>query len=233
MDKPGLARKPGPVSILEQAFDRESSFCCGMMKQVIMIAGLMVVLSQPVTAQLLLVGRGTRSKAAVISALFNENDNKLTHIGIGFFEGNDLFIAHVTDEQGPGKSALVIESAASFFDRPDVQYRYMRVLPGFLQDEQLFKKILSEFISRKIVFDKEFVIGNGRDKLYCSEFCVEVINKLSDGKDPLWPKCLILEDGFIRKLVNRPVIHYFPTDIAQARDLFQTDFFRLPRAGRR
>ena len=164
-----------------------------------------------------MVCRGTRHKIGVIPAEFNLRDRHSTHVAIAVVEKGVLSIYHVTNDRGE-KSALTRESLSSFVAETDVlywsiwEYRSNPVVISKL------KKLLRTALSKKIVFDMDFESGN--DKLYCSEFCAEILQKLNPDQLTFQRSKKAL--NFIyRTALDKKILDYYPVDFFQNDSRFQ------------
>lgn len=167
-----------------------------------------------------LICRGTRQKVGLIAEKYNLKDTKSTHVGIGFFQGKNLIIYHVTNDH-EGSTDLEIESLTEFKSPQDLFYMSIWVCQSSMKEISQLKKILQEYSKHKVIFDTDFKAHN--QKLYCSEFCVEVLEKLNPKKFKFPLKRQTL-DFFSAKILGCEVLEYYPVDFFQSSIYFKKIF---------
>lgn len=159
---------------------------------------------------LYVVCRGTRSKSGLIANKFNLGDTNATHIGIGFVQNDELRIFNVTNDNGD-RYAFRDDSVRSFIGNSDVYY--MSIWKIKVTNRELDRAI--EFINiekrKNIRFDYNFVINNG-DSLYCSEFCVRVLEFVNNKKFSFEPTSRKIDYEIVEKVLGRKVLLYYPVD---------------------
>lgn len=170
-----------------------------------------------------LICRGTRQKVGLIAEKYNLKDKKITHVGIGYFEGKNLIIYHVTNDH-VGPSDLAIQSFSEFKSPHDLFYLSIWRCPSSAKEISALKKILQSYSKKKITFDTDFKAHN--QKLYCSEFCVEVLEKLNPKKFHYSIKKQTL-DFFSSKVLGCDVLAYYPVDFFQSNFYFKKVFEQI------
>jgi len=169
--------------------------------------------------------RGTTSKSGLAVQKFNLADAKITHVGIGFFDGKKLQIYNASDEKKYENNALVVDSLQSFITK-NTNYFSIWKCNNDLDEFQNAKTLLEAFTTRKITFDNEFFLGNG-NSYYCSEFCAEIIQIVNPIKYHFPPTETQL-DEFSSKYLSRKTLKYFPVDFFQNGNscykIFEHDF---------
>lgn len=165
-----------------------------------------------------LIGRGTTSKQNFITKL-NLNNKNLTHIGIGFFENESLVVYNVSSDRIIENSALLKESYSSFIS--DKEIFYLAIWKINLDKNKIID-IINDFNKEEIFFDKSFDINNNSNKLYCSEFVANVINKVTDN---------LFEPNQTNQINNKIIKniaknkYYYPVDFfLKKEDLFEMIF---------
>ncbi len=156
--------------------------------------------------------RGTKSKSGLAVQKFNFADSKITHVGIGFYDGRKLQIYNVSDEKKYENNALVVDSLQSFITK-NTNYFSIWKCNNDLDEFQNAKTLLEAFTNRKITFDNQFLLENG-GAYYCSEFCAEIIQKIDPIKYHFPPSETHL-DEFSSKYLGRKTLKYFPVDFFQ------------------
>lgn len=175
------------------------------------------------TDYIYLICRGTRQKVGLIAEKYNLKDSKSTHVGIGFVQGKNLIIYHVTNDSD-GPSDLVIQSLSGFKNPNDLFYLSIWMCPSSAKEISRLKKILQSYSKQKIVFDTDFKAHN--QKLYCSEFCAEVLEKLNPKKFKFSMKRQTL-DFFSAKILGCDVLEYYPVDFFQSSVYFKKIFEQI------
>lgn len=167
-----------------------------------------------------LVCRGTKQKVGLIAEKYNLKDTKSTHVGIGYFQGKNLVIYHVTNDHD-GPTDLAIQSLSEFKNPHDLFYLSIWMCPSSAKEVYRLKKILQSSSKQKIIFDTDFKAHN--NKLYCSEFCAEVLKKLNRKKFDFPVKKQTL-DFFTSKILGCEVLEYYPVDFFQTSIYFKKVF---------
>ena len=163
---------------------------------------------------LYLVTRGTASKLALV-APFNLQDRFASHVGIGFIEQGRWNVFHVSNEATANASALVQTDLDGFTQVPDMIYwaLWRTTVDAAFIDR--LKHLLSTF--EDVGFDFEFDLDSR--KLYCSEFCVQLLQRLDSDQFCFEPISRRLEP-FQAALLGRTVLHYWPVDFFQINNRF-------------
>ncbi|MEO7922659.1 MAG: hypothetical protein ABIR30_03215 [Chitinophagaceae bacterium] len=154
--------------------------------------------------------RGTKAKSGLIARNFNRADTSVTHVGIGFYDGESFRIFNVTDSRGY-LNALLVDSVTSFIAGWDVYYFSIWECSNSPGEFQEFKQVLETYATRKIIFDVSFRLKND-DTLYCSEFCAGVLNKINTRKFYFEPVKKKLDDKLFAAILEREAIIYYPID---------------------
>lgn len=160
-----------------------------------------------------LVCRGTKKKSGLIAEKYNLNDRKSTHVGIGFFENDELKIYHVTNTKTYKGSALIIDDLNCFLDQKSVYYLGIWACHTNIIDFEKAKRICEDFASLPVKFDKSFLLDN-KNQLYCSEFCHKVLNLTNPVIFDFSPSKIKL-DEFYRLVLKRDFLIYYPIDFFQ------------------
>jgi Permuted papain-like amidase enzyme, YaeF/YiiX, C92 family len=159
-----------------------------------------------------LVCSGSNQKQGLIAEQFNISDKNATHVGIGVVEENVLTIYNVNSDQAE-KSALSAEDFESFTSDRDLRYCSIWEYKSTRKEIRKLAKLLRSQLSKRIVFDMDFDVSN--NKLYCSEFCCQVLNRWN-------PRLFAFDltqkklDPFYSKALGREILYYFPVDFFQA-----------------
>ncbi|MDN3677425.1 YiiX/YebB-like N1pC/P60 family cysteine hydrolase [Flavobacterium paronense] len=160
--------------------------------------------------------RGTQTKSGIIAEKFNSHDRKITHVGIGFWEHNDIRIYHVVDIDS-SQTALVITDLKSFINE-SVYYLSIWKCDNNTIDFKNLKKICKRYSSKKIYFDFSFNLNDG-NTLYCSEFCATVLNETNSDIFNFKPKVMQL-DTFYKTVLERDELLYYPVDFFEDDNCF-------------
>lgn len=158
-----------------------------------------------------LLCRGTKQKVGFIAHKFNLQDQHSTHIGIGFVENGRLIIYDVNNDTGE-KTALTKGTLKTFTASADLFYWSSWECKSSAKELLKLKRILHSYQARKIVFDMDFESNN--NKLYCSEFCAEILNILRPQQFKFQKSQKTL-DIIYRNALNRDVLNYYPVDFFQ------------------
>lgn len=167
-----------------------------------------------------LICRGTKQKVGLIAEKYNLKDPHITHVGIGLWVRKKFMIYHVINDRN-GPSDLVIESLAGFKSPQDLFYLSIWACAISKKEQLRLYEILQSYSKQKITFDTDFKAQN--KKLYCSEFCVEVLEKLNNKKFHFVKNKQTL-DFFSSKILEREVIEYYPVDFFQNNPNFKKIF---------
>ena len=162
--------------------------------------------------------RGTSGKAGLIARQFNRADTNITHVGLGYVDRAGAKIFNVTDIKGY-KNALVVDSIGSFIASPDVQYLSIWKYKNSPREFRRMKKLIKSYLTRTIFFDISFQLKDD-DTLYCSEFCVNILNKINPGKLCFEPLKKELNGKLYSAILKRKEITYYPVDFFEANKHF-------------
>jgi hypothetical protein len=152
----------------------------------------------------------------MIAGQFNYQDTSCTHIGIGVFVNGKERIYQVSDEAGPGHSALQADTLESFLHGYDVYYFSIWKSAASLQARERLQAVCESYRKKKITFDAGFRLGDG-DTLYCSEFCQQILKQLGYDFRPRETK---LQNPFQISFLERDTLYYFPVDFFQKNKRF-------------
>lgn len=164
-----------------------------------------------------LVCRGTQQKKGFIADKFNIKDKNSTHIGLGIYENGILTVFNVSNISGE-KSDLIQEKIDDFIQISDVFYWSVWECKSSKNELLKLKKNLQLYASKKITFDTDFESNNG--KLYCSEFCAEILKKLNPNKFQFRLSKKPLDYLYCIAL-RRTVLYYYPVDFFQSNKNFK------------
>lgn len=165
--------------------------------------------------------RGTKAKSGLIAEKFNSIDRKITHVGIGYYDKDELKIYNVTDTDTT-KTALVIDNLESFISGGTY---YLSVWQCSNSEEEFLKLkgTCSAFSKRKFYFDFSFTLNEKDDVLYCSEFCSRILKTVNSKKFSFKPKGMKLE-SYYQALLNRKKLLYYPVDFFEQSTYFTKMF---------
>jgi hypothetical protein len=180
-----------------------------------------------------LVCRGTSSKSRLIAYKFNITDTNITHVGVAFLNKGELFIYNVTDNtlSPTSRNALRIDSLASFVSSLDVYYLSLWEYNSTKKEVRKLKKACMAVSKRKIFFDASFKINND-DTLYCSEFCVAVLERTNSMEFIYSPTTKPLNNKLYETILQRQTLTYYPVDFFQINNKFTKVFdYTFKKAG--
>lgn len=166
-----------------------------------------------------IVTRGTQSGYKSNAKKLNYSHDKITHIGIGVYEKNNLIVYSIMPTAKEGTSALKIETFEDFINIEDIKYYgvwYTKV------DKLTFLNLqdsLSNAINHKYKYDWNFDLNN--DNYYCSEFVAKVLNNT---KEFDFKPVTMKANDLIKNILNRDVFEYYPADF-----FLQTSLFKLQK----
>jgi hypothetical protein len=163
--------------------------------------------------------RGTLSKAGMIAREFNQFDTNTTHVGVGFYTGNKLLIYHVSDVRRGGRS-LLVDSLESFTGVEDIRYLSIWACRNSPAELEKLKQVCASYGSRKIWFDPYFNLRND-DTLYCSEFCVAVLQQVNRDKFSFPTRTIPISNSFYQSYLRRDQLTYYPVDFFQQNPYFR------------
>lgn len=160
-----------------------------------------------------LVCRSSQSKKSVIAEDFNLNDSLITHIGLGYVEKDSLVVFNVSnDKKSIDNSSLLRESLNSFIYQEGISYYSVWEYKTNALEINKLKKIIAEYLKRRIDFDYSFKIGKDKhSELYCSEFVYEVLSKTNRKKFYCLPETRKL-NLFYSRALHREILEYIPVD---------------------
>lgn len=171
--------------------------------------------------------KGTASKSGLVAQKFNLTDTNITHIGIGYFDGNNAYIFNVFDNKLT-TNAFKVDSVSSFLAPHDVYYFSIWECNNSINEFLKFKEALMLFLERKIIFDWAFDLNNGNQHLYCSEFCAKILYSLDSEKYFFKPTITVLNNSFYESVLERKQLIYYPVDFFKQskhfKKIFETRF---------
>lgn len=160
--------------------------------------------------------RGTNTKQGFLARKFNTSDTLSSHVGIMVFYENQWKIYNVADfkdERSDFKGQLFNE----FYNLKEEYIFYASIWKVSLTKPEL--EVLLEEIrrtqSQRISFDKAIDLSNGENKLYCSEFVVNVLKKVNLSKFNIKPRKKKLF-GAYKTYFRKDTLEYYPPDIFQS-----------------
>ena len=159
--------------------------------------------------------RGTKAKSAITAEKFNIQDKFSTHVGIGYFDGRQLKIYNISDENLKNESALKIDSLESFLTSKTYYFAIYKCNNTY-EELMTMQLVCESFAQQKITFDSTFEIGNG-NAFYCSEFCANVIMQTNPVKYNYEPLKLT-PDAMSAAYLERQTLTYFPVDFFQGKN---------------
>lgn len=161
-----------------------------------------------------LIAKGTRSKSYLIAKNFNVRDENITHVGIGFLENGEFKIFHVTDVN---KNAFKINTINQFVN--DQSTYYLGIWESKISKSKFnkLKNICKNYKNKNVIFDYSFQLNNNEFKLYCSEFCENVLKKIGFKFKPYYKKL----NPFYKNVLKRDILEYFPVDFFQMNKNFK------------
>src|SRR5690606_39240687 len=160
------------------------------------------------TEKAYLIFRGTKTKEGMVSKSYNLVDSNASHVGFLLFENKSWNVHHIV-ENSLQTSALISNSLDEYIDS-SLKVEYVALSELNLNNDCLRYQIHN--LSQDIIeFDWEFSLENERNKLYCSEFIVKILNhcyrniQIKSIKVKLSP----LHSTFIGK----DSLDYYPVDV--------------------
>lgn len=158
-----------------------------------------------------IIFRGTTTKQGYYARSFNINDSVNTHVGLLLFS-KSWQIYNVSDFQNK-KSALQAQTLNQYLRCEDGKVTSISIWQ-IKAKKNLSKLLLNEIEKmkkNKIVFDKAISLNN--EKLYCSEFVAQLINKV-DKTFKIKPIKKQLK-GLFSRYFQKKYLEYYPVDIFQ------------------
>ena len=156
--------------------------------------------------------RGTSAKAGIIADRFNISDRNITHVGIGYLDKKNILIYNVCDIGDKNKNALVLDSLESFTRGNDVYYFSVWEAAFSVKNFKKLRACLRAAISRHIYFDHFFKLQED-DTLYCSEFCIRMLQKTDSVRYSFKPVTVTLNNVFYESILDRKELVYYPVDL--------------------
>lgn len=156
--------------------------------------------------------RGTKGKAGLLTKKFNLQDTNITHTGIGFYENGEVLIYNVSDVANGFNGALYVDSLQSFINNRDVYYVSVWEYKVNHTGYNTLKNTLKTSRGKYITFDRFFNISPD-DTLYCSEFCINILNQLKIPELSFAASKYNLEKNILyESYLNRRELIYYPVD---------------------
>src|SRR5690554_921207 len=171
--------------------------------------------------------RETDSKNGLISRNYNISPSSMTHVGIGFFDKNELFkIFHIdlNQKKESQKNDIIVSSISEFFDLKDCSvlggeiWRYDKEFSD-KEFNEIHNYIDSMFLNTNIKFDIDFDYEDS-NKLYCSELVSKFLTKFS--KDSYTSDLKSKKVNNIHRLyLKKDTVKYIPVDYFMTLPSFQ------------
>lgn len=167
-----------------------------------------------------IIAKASSTKSSFISKKFNSNDTLITHIGLGYKRDEEFLVIHVTDRENV-KNALIKESLYDFTNTQN-KTTYVSIWSIKTNEKELFNfiKNLKKAQSTTIEFDFDFQLNNGKNKLYCSEFCYKILHKTLPNIIKIKPQKIIL-DGLAKAYLKKDELVFYPVDFFQSLKIFE------------
>lgn len=164
-----------------------------------------------------LVCRATKAKTNLITRTFNSRDSTITHVAIGIIRNGKFKIYSVEDRVTPA-TALRVGSLQNFLQPADIiAFSLWKALVSG-RERRKIKKGLKSYNRKQVVFDYSFKIGNG-DSLYCSEFCVLILQEAGIERFSFLPRKIEIT-GLYEAFLKRKQLVYYPVDFFQETTVF-------------
>ena len=159
--------------------------------------------------------RGTKAKTVITTEKCNIQDQFSSHVGIGYFDGKQLKIYSVSNENSENESALKIDSLESFFTSKTKYFAIYKCNNNY-EELMIMQSVCDNFAQQKITFDDKFEIDNG-NAFYSTEFCANVIKQTNPKKYNYAPLNVNLDETSAAYL-GRETLQYFPVDFFQTQN---------------
>lgn len=117
-----------------------------------------------------------RKENSFLSDIFSNIDSfEYSHVGIILKENNHFYVYHI--ERSSSKEKDLKKEEISKFLIQSEKYSIIRLREKISEDKLL--EILKDYENMKTLnFDMHFILNNGVDNLYCSEFINEIYKNL-------------------------------------------------------
>jgi hypothetical protein len=161
-----------------------------------------------------LIFRGTNTKEGFFAKDFNVSDTINSHVGLLIYE-NEWFAYNVSNSSD-NQSDLKKEKLSEFQRTKDGEVIDMSIweIPKMDESKTLtIKKNIDTLSQKQIVFDNFFSMKKD-DKLYCSEFVVQVLSKTDPDNYKFNPVSKELK-GIYKTYFRKDSLIYYPVDIFQ------------------
>jgi hypothetical protein len=156
--------------------------------------------------------RGTETKEGIIAKKYNIINKDISHVGIGYFHKNEneFLIYHVINSNKD--TNLEISSLNTFFIENDFKTVYCSIweITNKQKTDRIIS-ILNSYKEREIKFDLLFT-GKNDNKLYCSEFIVNVLNEI-DSVSFTFKKQKMKLKPLYSKILKKDTLYFYPADI--------------------
>lgn len=133
----------------------------------------------------------------------------ITHTGIGISVDSTFLIFDINPV--PSGNAISIGDFSSFINDPGLTYYGIWKLRLSGKQKKTLRKQLKSIIKKPVAFDFSFDLNNGRDSLYCSEFCWRLTNSLGEGFR-YQPASVETKELGLQQLLQRDTLEYIPVD---------------------
>jgi hypothetical protein len=159
-----------------------------------------------------LIFRGTETKQGYYARSFNISDSINSHVGILLFSNKSWSIYNVSDFRGK-RNDLQVQTLNQYLNCKDGKVTSISIWR--INAKENFNKFLlkeiEKMMNNDIVFDKAISLNN--EKLYCSEFVANTINKI-DNSFKILPLKKKLK-GLSKRYFKKKYLEYYPVDIFQ------------------
>lgn len=140
-----------------------------------------------------------RKENSFLSDVFSSIDSfDYSHVGIILKENNHFYVYHM--ERSSSKERDLKKENISKFLRQSEKYSIIRLREEYSEDK-LFEIIKDYEDMKTLSFDMHFVLNNGVNNLYCSEFINEIYKKLINKNIYLYLYEIMGEKGITLKSI--------------------------------
>ncbi len=151
------------------------------------------------------------SKHNIIAGDFNIKDTLLTHIGIGYYDGNNLTIFNMSPTKTDSKgSNLIVEGLAEFIDYEDILYFAVYEVKADSAEISKMKKLFNNYRNKVYLFDQQFVLFRN-EALYCSELVAKTLFDVNPERFKIRPTIKKL-NYFYSNMLKVNNFTYIPVD---------------------
>ena len=161
-----------------------------------------------------IVSRGTNGKVGMMAGTFNTVEYCSTHVGLAIAEHGELQVYHISNDNPDRHTALVKESAEAFSTCEGAVYFSIWQYQSALDILPKLKSMLQNYAAKDILFDYDFNADDD-SKLYCSEFCVNVLQAVNN-RAFNYPLATIKLDALCSFALGKEILAYWPVDFYQS-----------------